>query len=241
MKKVFLLTILIGPIITFASNVAYYSHPNNEIIVISEYLSIFKNEDSNAKELRKVKLLDKLYSLGKEIINNRVFIESKDGIKGWVEVNKTNLLTKEWKSAENFQNMVIFYPEHMGFLFREGGRWEKQEALIYGGLILDQKLYNDKYFILSHHIISNYNDFIKSMKAHKSHEYNKRIELKYIDFNNLKSYYQEGVSREGKKFFRLIIDGGEKTYSLSVQLQNRNYNEEDELYAKKILFSVRLR
>jgi hypothetical protein len=79
------------------------------------------------------------------------------------------------------------------------------------------------------------------MKAHKSHEYNKRIELKYIDFNNLKSYYQEGVSREGKKFFRLIIDGGEKTYSLSVQLQNRNYNEEDELYAKKILFSVRLR
>jgi hypothetical protein len=221
--------------------------PENSIenLVISKSAQLFNSNRSDAQVIGSLQFLDTIYVLDNKLIDSKVKVLSIKGIEGWMNYNDISLL-KEAKRIDSLNGLNLWVPADLPIVFK-GKRIVKNsysekniryefESQVYSIVLLITPNSNIKQII---------EDSRESCEKQALDSYFNMPESPVIEefiLNNLNSLYISWYELHDRmKFYKINIPGENKDVCyIRVQMKKREFTLEEEVLAKKILFSTRV-
>lgn len=220
--------------------------PENSIenLVISKSAQLFNSNRSDAQVIGSVQFLDTIYVLDNKVIDGKVKVLSVRGIEGWMNYNDISLL-KEAKRIYFLNGFNLWVPADLPVVFK-GKRIVKNsysekniryefDSEYYTFVLIDIDNNNHKLIIKNaiQDCKENASAFIGMPEPPVIQEYR---------FNNKDSLYISWYDGHDRlKYYQLDVPGENKNvYYMQIQMKKREYTSQEEVLAKKILFSTRV-
>jgi hypothetical protein len=207
---------------------------DNSLLILSSNANIYQKSEERAEVITNVGMLDVLKIKNSNIVNNKIEVILDSNSNGWININDTSYIGNlDWRNFNNFKDINIYIPKEISFTFDPSklnkGKYAK-------GNYMEYQIFNSVFFI-----DIAYNERIDELKIKKF--ITNSINGLNLTYYGYEAYYDNITSTvEGGFGYGLTIleKDRKKYYSISVMLRG-NITPEQELTAKKILFSVRLK
>jgi hypothetical protein len=221
--------ILVVMVFLFISGVFYGLTKGNGVVVEKEYFVIgtnailYDSPGKGAKTLLVLSEFEKAILLKNKMVTKRWSV-SVNGTNGWINDMNVSVTPAGWKKFDKTSDITILYPKEYNYQFRTNG-YVKNDYM-------ELLLYNDESDVVIYH------SFKKDFVQHSS----EGIKINYYGVEVY--YYFGGGGPEddyvGYEF--IIVDKRKKGYYvIDVNTGKPDPTPEEELIAKKILFSVRVK
>ncbi len=198
---------------------------NKTLIIISNFADL---TDEDGKILEKISFGESVH-LNKSI-NDKLNILYKNK-NFWVAADKTNYISSDWILSNRIEFLDIYIPENIKLTYYKDIDKKSNDVVQYlhkGPFMVEIFLSN----ITEKNSLKGYK---KSLDGIENVEF-KRILL----HGQWVNYYSSYMMSNRKKYYMVIFPENEKqSYQLTVMIENPNPTIEEEITAKKILFSVR--
>jgi len=220
--------LLVILIFIFTVFVAYGVEQSNTLFIIEDKVNLKKTSNIKSEIVKELKF-GEFVTLIEKSTNNMLYVETQDNKKGWIRQDDASYIPDNWKIVINIANVKFYIPDEK-FTFL------KSDKIVGGGTTgeryIENKLYNNNYFILVHHIFNSFEkEITKPINSYP--EYTKVIVTK----GNKKCLYLTGnVWDSGELFFELIQAGNNNDCYDIVVLVTKD-TMETRTSAKKIVFS----
>jgi hypothetical protein len=198
---------------------------NKSLIIISDYADL---SDGTGKILKKI-------SFGESVNLNKVTKEklniSFKNKNFWIDADKTNYISSKWTLAQQIELLDIYIPDNLKFTYYKDIEKKSNDIVQY----LHKETFMVEIFLSNIPEEKNLKEYKKSLNGIEN------VEFKRIFFNGQwVNYYSSYMMSNRKKYYMLIFSKNEKqTYQITVMIENPNPTIEEEITARKILFSVR--
>lgn len=217
---------------------------STENLVISKSAQLFNSNRSDAQVIGSVQFLDTIYVLDNKVIDGKVKVLSVRGIEGWMKYNDISLLN-EAKRIDSLNGLNLWVPADLPVVFK-GKRIVKNsysennisyefDSEYYTFVVIDINNNNHKLIIKNaiQDCKENASVFIGMPEPPVIQEYR---------FNNKDSLYISWYDGHDRlKYYQLDVPGEDKNvYYMQIQMKKREYTSQEEVLAKKILFSTRV-
>lgn len=209
-------------------NVLYCWLNENKSLIEKEYfilgtnVALYKTFSSDSPKLLIMNEFDKVVLLNKKIKNNRLNV-SFNGTNGWVNILNLSVTPEGWEKFDKISGLILFYPKEYDYQFRTNNFVRND--------YIEFLLYNKESDIVIYH----------SLRKNSIQEYTNGIKL---NFYGKEVYYYIGIGPEdGKVGYEFVVANrsAKKNYVINVSSGKQHPTPEEELIAKKILFSVRIK
>ena len=231
--------IVILLIVIVSYGLAWTSEPANnasanEYFIIGTNAMLYGLSDTGTKLILLINEFDKVTLLNLKSVNDRYNV-SLNGTNGWVDVLNVSVVPEGWVKINRIEGIYLYLPKDFNFKFENG------ELVTNGGnsnysFEIEYKIYDNQRFLDIYH---NLND--SYVHSHSSFISN-FVKINY--YGNVDGYYYGGNNLEnGNKALELTVDNELKkeNYICDITLTSDNPSYEEEITAKKILFSVRIK
>ncbi len=236
-RDITLFTFLINLIVVIhffgANNVKIIT--KDTLVVLNSNVNVYKTWDKNSPVIKTLDMLDVVKIKKEKIINYRIEITLEDGNNGWINVNDVSYIRNlRWKILKVY-GLELFLPIDLKFNLKKD---ILPECAV--GKLKELKLLGGKYFI-----------YVGYFEGKEVFDINRQAEaadaevesFKSLHYYGYESYYREYYDEEGNLSFGMYIvkSNRKDIYWVSIHLKKQNPPPEEELIAKKILFSVRIK
>lgn len=245
MKKVIFILITIFTL--NGISVAKETFQSAENLVISEKTQLYDSSENAASVLETLTLLDMVYVLDSENVNGKILAKTAKGVKGWIKYNDISYLEKARK-IKTVQGLELLSPKDFPLIFKDkkvvGNSYSKNNI---------KYIFESNYFSVSVIIIhgANFQKIVKDAKEscleQASEPFFSMPEspvIKDFSVDNLTGSYISWYELHDRvKFYKTNILGKNRkeVYYIRIQMKKHQYTPEEEILAKKILFSARLK
>ncbi len=227
LKKNFVIMLFI---LIISNGLAWTSEPENQLT--NEYFIIGTNvmlnevPDTGAKGILLMNEFDKVMLSASKPVNDNYNV-ILNGTNGWVDVFNVSLIPTDWIKFNKIDELILYFPKNFNFTFHESEKTTNRNKD--GSKAIEYKIGNDN-FLLDINYISN-----------KTFESEDKATMNYYGINGY--FYSDYSAENGNKLFELMLVNEIKKeyYQLDYYFSSDKPTYEEELTAKKILFSVRIK
>ena len=197
-----------------------------EYFIISTNAELYEGPEAGAKSMFPLSFGNKALLAGGRMEKNRYRI-TVNGTNGWVNEPDISITPKNWVRFNGIEGLVIYYPKEYQYQFKKG------------------KPVTDVNETYVEHYLYNKESFVRYTKVKAFHSVtNENNDLIKLDYYEKDAYYYSGnYGEDAYRTFSLeILDKAKKGFiMIEVVTGKVTPTPEEELIAKKILFSVRLK
>ncbi|MGC8765582.1 MAG: hypothetical protein ACP5QT_06820 [Brevinematia bacterium] len=197
-----------------------------EYFIISTNTALYGGPESGAKDVLPLNFGDKILLSSGKMKKSRYSV-TVNGTNGWVNDSDISVTPKNWVRFDGIEGLVIYYPKEYRYQLKKG------------------KPVTDVNQTYVEHYLFNKVSFVRYTKVKSIHIIsNENKNLVKLDYYGKDAYYDSGNYGEDayKTFSLVILDETKKGYDMiEVVTEKVAPTPEEELIAKKILFSVRLK
>jgi hypothetical protein len=204
------------------------------LLVTSEKIFLKQSNSKDAANIIELQFGDQVEAL-EAPVGSMLFVEAKNSIKGWVDLNDTSYVPQNWIQFNKVQEVVFFIPKDENLQFLEN------TDIIGGGITgkkyTENKLFNKNYFIILHH-------YFYAINQELEESVNKKYNSQKIIYKDKIQYYLTGIDKDSgnsSTIYKIIINGKQNDCYEMVIILKGDLTKIRIDTAKKILFSFKIK